>query len=315
MLVPRRLFLGLRRRVWQLAFVPGDRAARLRAQLPLVSLGSRVKHSLPPTLPAGMELHSGVQGTGIHNHHLGEEKGSFSTCGFTEELTGRAAVANVCLSHGGPGLLRKGSGSTGACAARAVHKPVCNSHLQGDDIPAPGEGSFAQLMPVTSILCWLTQGGTGQLAASPGAWKRPRCQCWCESRAPCPPTLPVQLWSVSPTLSCPRFPTAEPSPAGPARAGTPEGRAASCSTLFTMDICSSRDSETKEPRCQRHLLSTLPWLPRGARYAAGGVIAASAGGRCVGSTPGAAQLLLPAEGQTAPVLHAQARVMPGDASA
>lgn len=262
-----------------------------------------------------MELHSGVQGTGIHNHHLGEEKGSFSTCGFTEELTGRAAVANVCLSHGGPGLLRKGSGSTGACAARAVHKPVCNSHLQGDDIPAPGEGSFAQLMPVTSILCWLTQGGTGQLAASPGAWKRPRCQCWCESRAPCPPTLPVQPWSVSPTLSCPRFPTAEPSPAGPARAGTPEGRAASCSTLFTMDICSSRDSETKEPRCQRHLLSTLPWLPRGARYAAGGVIAASAGGRCVGSTPGAAQLLLPAEGQTAPVLHAQARVMPGDASA
>ena len=178
-------------------------------------------------------------------------------------------MANVCLSCSGPGLLRKGSGSAGARAARAVHKPVCNSHLQGDDIPASGEASFAQLMPVTSILCWLTQGGAGQPAAFLGAWKRRRCQCWCESGARCPPVLPLQPWSVSPTLPCPRCPTAEPSPAGPARAGTPEGRAASCRALITTDMCSSRDCKTKEPHCQGRLLTTLPWLPRGVRSAAG----------------------------------------------
>lgn len=87
-LVPRRLLLGLQRRIWQLAFVPGDRAARLCAWLPPVSLGSRVTHSLLPTPSAGRELRSGVQGTGTRNRHSQEAKGSFSTYGFTEELTG-----------------------------------------------------------------------------------------------------------------------------------------------------------------------------------------------------------------------------------
>lgn len=114
-------------------------------------------------------------------------------------------MANVSLSCGGPGLLSEGSSSTGPCA---VHKPICNSHLQARDIPAPGEGSSAQLMPVTSILCWVTQGGAGQLAASPGAWKRPRCQCWCERRAPCPPCCPRSLGQHLPP--CPSFPTAQP---------------------------------------------------------------------------------------------------------
>lgn len=101
-------------------------------------------------------------------------------------------MANVCLSCSGPRLPHEGSGSAGTCATHAVHKPICNSHLQGGDITAPGEGSFAQLMPIIFILCWLMQGGAGQPAASPGAWKRPRCQCWCESRAPYPPVLPLQ---------------------------------------------------------------------------------------------------------------------------
>lgn len=87
-LVPRRLLLGLQRRVWQLAFVPGDRPARLRARLPPVSLGRGDTHSLPPTPPAGRELRSGVRGSGTRNHHSQEAKGSFSTYGYTEKLTG-----------------------------------------------------------------------------------------------------------------------------------------------------------------------------------------------------------------------------------
>lgn len=87
-LVPRRLLLGLQRRVWQLAFVPGDTAARLRAPLPPVSLGSGVTHSLLPTLPAGRELRSRVRGTGTRDRHSREAQGSFSTYGFTEKVAG-----------------------------------------------------------------------------------------------------------------------------------------------------------------------------------------------------------------------------------
>lgn len=229
-------------------------------------------------------------------------------------------MANVCLSHSGPGLLRKGSGSTGACAARAVRKPVCNSHLQGDDIPAPGEGSFAQLMPVTSILCWLTQGGTGQPAASPGAWKRPRCQCWCESRAPRPPCCPCSLGQYLPPCPAPGSPQQSPVlqvllEQVPQKGGQ---QAAALSSLWTF-----APAGTPRPRSPTVEGISSPHCPgcQGERgmLLGGGVcvcvITASAGGRCVGSTPGAAQLLLPAEGQTAPVLHPQARVMPGDASA
>jgi len=72
-----------------------------------------------------------------------------------------------------------------------------------------------------------------------------------------PPCCPCSLGSVSPTLPCPRCPTAEPSPAGPARAGTPEGRAAGCRALITMDVFSSRDlrpripgaEDASSPRC------------------------------------------------------------------
>lgn len=125
-------------------------------------------------------------------------KGKLFHVWFHRGVNRRAAVANVCVSCGGSGLLCKGSGSAGTCAACAVHKPICNSHLQRDDIPAPGEGSFAQSMLVTSILCWLIQGGAGQPAASPGAWKRPRCQCWCESGSLCPPhAAPAALVSNS----------------------------------------------------------------------------------------------------------------------
>lgn len=88
MLVPHRLLLGLQRRVSRLAFVPRDRAARLRAWLPPVSLRSRVTHSLLPTLPVGRELRSAVWGTGTCNCHSQEAKGSFSMYGFTEKLTG-----------------------------------------------------------------------------------------------------------------------------------------------------------------------------------------------------------------------------------
>lgn len=87
-LVPCRLLLGLQRRVWQLAFVPGDRAAGLRARLPPVLLGSGVPHSPLPTLPAGRGLRSRVRGTGTRHRHSQEAKGSFSTYGFTEKLTG-----------------------------------------------------------------------------------------------------------------------------------------------------------------------------------------------------------------------------------
>lgn len=152
-------------------------------------------------------------------------------------------MTNVSLSHGGPGLLSEGSSSTGPCAAHVVHKPICNSHLQARDIPAPGEGSSAQLMPVTSILCWVTQGGAGQLAASPGAWKRPRCQCRCERRAPRPPCCPRSLGQHLPP--CPSFPTAQYSPTDPASTGTLEGRtgAAELSSL-----CTSVPAETPRPR-------------------------------------------------------------------
>lgn len=85
----------------------------------------------------------------------------------------------------------EGSSHAGTRAVRSAHEPICNSRLQGGDIPAPGEGSLAQLMPVASILCRLTQGGEGQPAASPGAWKMPRCQCWCENGALCPSTAPA----------------------------------------------------------------------------------------------------------------------------
>lgn len=87
-LVPRRRLLGLQRGAWQLAFVPGDRAARLRAQLPLVSPGSRVTQSLLPTPPAGRKLRGAVRGTGTHNRHSQETKRSFSLGSFREELAG-----------------------------------------------------------------------------------------------------------------------------------------------------------------------------------------------------------------------------------
>lgn len=86
-LVPRRLLLGLQRRVWQLAFVPRDRAAGLRARLPPVSLGKGVMHSLLPT-PQGREHHSGTRGTDTNCWHSQEHKESSSTNVFTEELTG-----------------------------------------------------------------------------------------------------------------------------------------------------------------------------------------------------------------------------------
>lgn len=63
-------------------------------------------------------------------------------------------------------------------------------------------------MPVTPIRCWLTQAGAGQLAASPGAWKRPRCQCWCESRAPCPPRAALN----PPPCPAPGAPQQSPAP-------------------------------------------------------------------------------------------------------
>lgn len=78
-LVPRRLLLGLQRRVWQLAFVPGDRAAGLRARL---LPGEGAMHSLLPTPPAG------TRGTDTHCWHSQEERESSSTNVFTEEITG-----------------------------------------------------------------------------------------------------------------------------------------------------------------------------------------------------------------------------------
>lgn len=89
MLVPRGLLLGLQRRVWQLAFVPGDRAAGLRARLLPVWLGKGAMYSLLPTPPAGRERRSGTRGTGTHCwHSQEEEEESFPTNVFTEELTG-----------------------------------------------------------------------------------------------------------------------------------------------------------------------------------------------------------------------------------
>lgn len=168
-LVPCRLLLGLQRRVWQLAFVPGDRAARLRARLPPVS------HSLLPTPPASKELRSGAQGTGTHDCHSQEAVGSFSTYGFTEELTDEllwptSACPAVALDY-----CTRGLAAQVPVPHTQVTSPFVTPVCAGGHIPAPGEGSFAQLMPVTSILCWLMQGGAGKPAASPGAWKRPRC--------------------------------------------------------------------------------------------------------------------------------------------
>lgn len=60
MLLPGTLLLGFQIGVWQLAFVPGDRAAGLRAGLPWVWLGRGAMHSLLPTLPAG------TRGTDTH---------------------------------------------------------------------------------------------------------------------------------------------------------------------------------------------------------------------------------------------------------
>lgn len=153
-------------------------------------------------------------------------------------------MANVCLPCGSLGL--QGCGGAGVCATRAVHKAICNSHLQGDNIPVPAEGSFDQVIPVSSILCWLTQEGAGQSAASPGAWKKPRCQHWCENTAQCPSVLPLQLWSVSPIPPC-------PAPGAPQQRQIPqvlpeqEHNRKGCRALSTADICSSRDSETKDP--------------------------------------------------------------------
>lgn len=113
------------------------------------------------------------------------------------------------MSHGSPAALHEGSSSTGVCVARSAHEPICKSRLQGGDIPAPGEGSLAQPMPVASILCQLMQRGVGQPAASPGAWKRPSVSADARaglrvSHCPCalswylPPTLP---WGAP--LQCP----------------------------------------------------------------------------------------------------------------
>lgn len=153
-------------------------------------------------------------------------------------------MANISLSCGSLGLLCKGSGRAGVCATGAAHKAICNSHLQGDIMPVPAEGSLAQMIPVTSILCWLTQEGAGQSAASPGAWKKPKGQSWCENTAQCPPVLLLQPCSVSPTLPCPRCSTAGPNPTGPAEQ---QHNREGCRALSTADICSSRDSETKHP--------------------------------------------------------------------
>lgn len=136
-------------------------------------------------------------------------------------------MANVCLSCGRLGLLRKGCYGARVCATGAVHKAVCNSHLQGDKIPMPGEGSFAQMIPVSSILCWLTQGGAGQSAASPGAWKKPRCQSWCDNVLPgWLPNVPLccscSLGQYLPPCPAPGA-TAAPNSADPARAGTQQG--------------------------------------------------------------------------------------------
>lgn len=149
-------------------------------------------------------------------------------------------MANVCLSCGSLGLVCKGCGSAGVCATRAVHKPICNSHLQGHNIPVPGEGSFAQMIPTTCILCWLTQGGAGQSAASPGAWKKPRCQSWCENMAQSPPVLLLQPWPLSPAL--PQVLHSRAKSCRSCQSMNTTGRA-----LSTADICSSRDSETKDP--------------------------------------------------------------------
>lgn len=51
MLLSHKLLLGLQRRVWQLAFVPKDRAAQLRAQLLVAFPGSGVMCSLLPAPP------------------------------------------------------------------------------------------------------------------------------------------------------------------------------------------------------------------------------------------------------------------------
>lgn len=157
------------------------------------------------------------------------------------------------LFHGGTGLLCKGSGSAGTCATRAVHKPVCNSHLHRGDIPALGEGSFAQLMPVTPIRCWLTQAGAGQLAASPGAWKRPRCQCWCESRAPCPP----RAAPYPPPCPAPGAPQQSPAPQVPLEQAPWKGgqQAAELSSLRTFAPAGTQEQGpptaegTCSPRC------------------------------------------------------------------
>lgn len=134
---------------------------------------------------------------------------------FTDELSGPGAAGSLCLSHGGPTALHEGSSSTEARVARSAHEPICKSRLQGGDIPAPDEGSLAQLMPVASILCWLTQRGVGQPAAFLGAWKRPSVSA--DARAGlhasrCPCTLSRYL-PPNPALGCP---TAVPGPTGPA---------------------------------------------------------------------------------------------------
>lgn len=88
MLVPCRQLLGLQRRVWQLAFVPRDRAAGLCAWLLPVWLGKGVMHSPLPTPVVGRERRSGTRGTGTHRWHSQEEEESFSTNVFTEDLKG-----------------------------------------------------------------------------------------------------------------------------------------------------------------------------------------------------------------------------------
>lgn len=89
-LVPCRLLLGLQSRVWQLASVPGGRAAGLRARLPPVPLGKGAMLSLLPAPPAGRERRGGTRGTHTHCWHSQEEEEdeSSSTNVFTEELTG-----------------------------------------------------------------------------------------------------------------------------------------------------------------------------------------------------------------------------------
>lgn len=158
------------------------------------------------------------------------------------------------MSHGSPAALHEGSSSTGVCVARSAHEPICKSRLQGGDIPAPGEGSLAQPMPVASILCQLMQRGVGQPAASPGAWGGGRGG-------------PPARGSRPPAASCaaPRHRTA---PGGPARSGAqrllaPGGHGARRGAGGGVCGwgCMCGESRLPPPRFLRSLPSLLPRQP------------------------------------------------------